>query len=253
MYQHCDKSRKKYIKIGDKKLEIEIIFNPAQALPHLRDKIISDIRQITKLAWADFGYVVSQWFDWASILLIVRYRGKIVGFSANEFVGENLVVFLSTMILPNFQNMGLSKILQGFTVKQFLLRNFNFKFWKYFKKTYFAFRTPNPSLVAAVLRYNIVPSINGREPTHEELEIAKKIANKFSPHCIFDEEHFVIRGALKYNPDLIFNLDEIPYSNNKMVDEFCKRYLKYEKKEGNLFVIVGHPNFLQKILALFAN
>jgi len=38
-----------------------------------------------------------------------------------------------------------------------------------------------------------------------------------------------------------------------MVDEFCKRYLKYEKKEGNLFVIVGHPNFLQKILALFAN
>jgi hypothetical protein len=253
MYQYSDKSKKKYIKKGGKRLEIEIIFNPAQTLSHSRDKIISDMRQITKLAWADFGYVVSQWFDWASILLIVRYRGEIVGFSANEFLDGNVVVFLSTMILPNFKNMGLSKTLQRFAFKQFLLRNFNFKFWKYFKKIYFVFRTPNPSLVAAVLKYNSVPSINGRKPTREELEIAKKIANKFSHYCVFNEEHFVIKGALKHNPDLIFNLDEIPYSNNKMVNEFCKRYLKYEKKEGNLLVVVGHPTFLQKILALFSN
>jgi hypothetical protein len=128
MYQYSDKSKKKYIKKGGKRLEIEIIFNPAQTLSHLRDKIISDMRQITKLAWADFGYVVSQWFDWASILLIVRYRGEIVGFSANEFLDGNVVVFLSTMILPNFQNMGLSKTLQRFAFKQFLLINFKFKF-----------------------------------------------------------------------------------------------------------------------------
>lgn len=251
MSYYSEKTKKKIVKFKNKKLNIEIIFNPAQTYPNLREKIIEDIRKITISSWADFGQVVSQWFDWASILLIVRDGENVVAFSVSEFVNNNLVIFLSTMVLPNYQSIGISKKLQRLTVKEFLLKKFNINFLKYFKKLYFSFRTPNPRLIKAVLQYNIVPSIYGRKPTLEEIEIAKRIVNKFSPNCFFDEENLVIKGALKNNPSLILNQDEIQYSNNRKIDELCKKHLMYEKREGNLFVVVGSLNFLQKILVRF--
>ena len=96
-----------------------------------------------------------------------------------------------------------------------------------------------------VQKFNVAPSVDGREPTQEEIDIAKKVATRFSPNCDFDERYFVLKGALKSKPDLLAK-DKVFYSKNQALNAFCDRHLEYDKQAGNLFIPVGQFNWVQQ-------
>ncbi|MDD4874817.1 MAG: hypothetical protein PHI77_00210 [Candidatus Pacebacteria bacterium] len=187
------------------------------------------------------------------MIFILRDKNKKpVAFSANKFIDEKLIIFLSTMVLPEFQGYGIAKKMQKIAGQKFLrdqiLKN-SLKFWKNFKSLYFAYRTPNPRLIKAVQKYNLaLPIDNSKKISDKEKIIAKKVAEIFSPNLEFEEKNFVIKSALlKTNPELIYKKDQIPWSGDEKIDKFCENHLDYKNQKGNLFVIVGHINFFQKI------
>lgn len=248
------KKRKIQLKNGEI-LDIEIILDPTETFADKKEIIVKEMRNITSKCWADFRDVTFKWFDLADILLIVKKGERIVAFSTSKFMEGDLIVFLSTMVLPEFQSMNIAKTLQKITIKNFLIKNFriiHFKLWKHFKNLYFSYRTSNPRLIKAVKRYNLALPINGCKPTLEEINIAKKVAKMFSPDCRFNSDSFVIEGAFKDNSDLIYEQEEIPWSNDEKIDKFCEEYLGYKEKKGNLFVVVGHLSFWQKLLIFFS-
>ena len=219
-----------------------------------KEELVNKMREITSKSWHDFKEVTYRWLELADILLFVKKDEKLIAFSSNKFFSDDLIIFLSTMVLPEYQSLGIAKRLQkiavGYFTKQQISRN-GIKFWKNFSSLYFAYRTPNPRAVNAARNHNLSLPFNGREPLEKEREMAKKVADIFSPTCHFDCEHFVIEGAFTNSPELIYKEDAIPWSGNAIVDDYCAACLDYKNKKGNLLVIVGRINPLIKIASSF--
>jgi len=219
-----------------------------------KEELVNKMRDITTKNWHDFKEVTYRWLDLADILLFVNKDGETIAFSSNKYFSDDLIIFLSTMVLPEYQSLGIAKRLQriaiGFFIKDQISRN-GLKFWKNFSTLYFAYRTPNPRAVVAANKHNLSSPLYGSEPSEKEMKMAKSVADIFSPTCHFDSEHFVIEGAFTNSPELIYQEDAIPWSGNKIVDVYCATYLDYKNKKGNLLVVVGKINPFIKIALNF--
>lgn len=240
-------------------LEVQIIESPFKNLKQERERVVFEMRDVTKRCWADFKDVTYKWFDLADVLILVRNNRKLVAFAADRFVKqgeaeERIIIALSSMVLPEYQNIGLSKRLQKITVKKFIRHNIKLSgwhFWKFFRKIFFAYRTANPRLIKAALRYNPALSISERKVTEAERRVGKIVAKLFSPNKKFNESEFIIENAFEDNPQLIYKKNNIPWSGDRKIDLFCEQMLGFKKKKGHLFVVVGHLSFIQQLLVLF--
>ncbi|MDX1451608.1 MAG: hypothetical protein R3183_03545 [Oleiphilaceae bacterium] len=224
-------------------IDIEIFDQPAQKPHATQQSLINKIADITRLAWEDFGEVVQSWFEWASVLVLVRVEGKIVGFNACTFEDDRVALYLASFVLPEYQSVGISKIMQNMMIKKMLYQR---GLRRFFEPVWFTFRTQNPRVVQRVMRYRAAPCVKGTPASEQERNIARGVAQRFSPHCEFDDQHFVLKGALKDKPDLLQS-EKIFYSGNPTVDTFCQQHLKYEEQNGNLFICVGRFNWIQQL------
>ncbi len=244
-------NRRKIIQKQNKANEIEVILNPKDAIKgDEKESIIREMERITIQAWEDFGDTVHKWFNLADILLIAKDNERIISFSTAKFENESLIIFLATMVHPSYQGLGLNKVFQNIIFKEFFKKKkkiVGFKAWKYLSNLYFSFRTANPRLVKEASKLHIALPIYGYRANYKEIEIARTVREMFSKEYQFDEKNFVIKGALRNKPNLIYTEDHVPWSHNKMIDEFCRQHLRYKEKEGNLFIIVGHLNFIQQL------
>jgi len=240
-------------KAGDNyQLEINTALSKISAAE--KEELVNKMRDVTSKSWHDFKEVTYRWLELADLLLFVEKNGKPIAFSSNKYFSDDLIIFLSTMVLPEYQSLGIAKSLQriavGYFAKEQMFRN-GIKFWKNFTNLHFAYRTPNPRAVNAARKHNISLPLYGRKPLEKEIALAKNVADIFSPTCHFDCEHFVIEGAFTNSPELIYEEGAVPWSGNAVVDDYCARYLDYKNKKGNLLVIVGRINPFTKIASCF--
>ena len=219
-----------------------------------KEELVKNMREVTSKSWNDFKEVTYRWLELADILFFVKQNDKLIAFSSNKYFSDDLIIFLSTMVLPEYQNLGIAKRLQriavGYFVREQVFIN-GLKFWKNFSTLYFAYRTPNPRAVIGASKHIITSPVYGSKPSEKEMSMAKTVADIFSPTCHFDLEHFVIEGAFTDSPELIYEEQAIPWSGNSKVDAYCAKYLDYRNKKGNLLVIVGKINPLFKITLFF--
>ena len=246
-------SKKIKLKSGDT-FQLEIYSGLKKLSSEKKEELVNSMRKITSRSWHDFKEVTYLWLEHADILLFVIKDGELIAFSSNKFFSDELIVFLSTMVLPEYQTLGIAKKLHaiaiGYFAKSQISRN-GMKFWKNFSSIYFAYRTPNPRAVNAAIKYDLSLPFHGRKPLEKELEMAKSVADIFSPTCHFDNKHFVIEGAFINSPELIYEEEAIPWSGDEIVDDYCAKYLDYKNKKGNLLVIVGRINPFTKHALMF--
>lgn len=230
-------------------LDVEFYYQPRRKRDSEKNRLLSEIREITQKSWEDFGEVVHQWFEWSDILILAKIDGQIVGFNACAFQDKQAILFLASFVLPEYQASDIAKIMQNVMVKKFLLHRGKQQF---FSPAWFTFRTQNPRVMQTISKFNAYPSVEGKKPGHAEVQIAKRVAKRFSPDCEFDETHFVIKGALKGKPDLL-GMDKVFYSKNQKLNDFCTKHLEYQTQAGHLFVPVGRLNLLHRLyfLAMF--
>ena len=237
---------------GDFQLEINTALSEMSSVE--KEELVNKMREVTSRSWHDFKEVTYRWLELADVLLFLKKNGKLIAFSSNKYFSDDLIIFLSTMVVPEYQSLGIAKRLQriavGYFVKDQISRN-GIKIWKNFSNLYFAYRTPNPRAVTAARKHDISLPLYGRKPLEKEMEMAKNVAEIFSPTCHFDCEHFVIEGAFTNSPELIYEEEAIPWSGNTIVDDYCATYLDYKNKKGNLLVVVGRINPLIKISLSF--
>ncbi len=221
------------------------------------DRVVNDMRIITRLSWGEWGETVQKWFNLADLFLMARRADthEMVGFATGRLVPEErLVILPSTMVIPGVQGEGLATFLNTAILKtgrNTVLRNTpSWKFWKELYSIYYAYRTRNPRAFGlAARRTDVVPSPRGRRPTHREISIAARVANMLSPNCVFNPETFIINLALADERQLLES--ETQWYGDPLIDDFCDRYLHLKdplgKLEGNLFVVVGHFNFWHEL------
>ena len=222
--------------------DIEVIEEANVRLKDIKDKVINDIKFLTKEALGDPKDLAEEWFHLSDILVIARREGKIRGYAIGKYVRDTLLFFPVTMVSPQDRNKGLAMFMNYTiltTAWRRRIKEAGWKIWKWLRPLYIAFRTYNPILYKAVgKRIDVVPSIRGRTPSLQEIKIATEIANLSSLGCKFDPQTFVIEGALSPYPEL-FKSENIPWSLDKKIDEFFERHLKLTEEKGNVFVVVG--------------
>jgi len=232
----------------DDVFQIEVIKNLKELPLMLKDKVINDIRQITIKAWGDPKDAVEKWVSFSEIIITVKLKNELHGFSLAGNIEENVIFFPATIILPESHNKGLAKVMWVTIIKFFLekrIRKYNFRIWEYFSQIYIVFLTPNPTLYEIISkRIDLVPSINGRLASAMELSIAEKAARICSPGFKFNTSTFVNEKVDIEHPELIYKTENIPWASDPRINNFFENHLKLSKQEGNNFVIVGKLPFL---------
>ncbi len=149
---------------------------------------------------------------------------------------QKTAIIYSTVVKEAYQHKNLSNTLNFVLLKKLFLRNF-------FRRFYCVARTANPVVVAAMGKYmNAYPSPYRSSPDAQEVEIASEIAKMLSPDKEFNPQTFVIKKAFLQDGNLPKEFSNIPHYSDK-INSFCDRYLQYDKKEGDAFVIVGQASF----------
>jgi len=215
--------------------DLQIIENPRNLSDCQKEQMLTQMMEVTKKAWGDPKSLLNQWIGLADILAIA-YQGGIKGFAVGKKIRNNLYLFPATIVHPDSQQKGLGVFMNINILSRMVDKDIIGKL-KYF---YIVFRTPNPIFYHAISKViDVVPAIDGRAASLEETSIAKEIANIFSPECKFDVGNFIIEGALKPFPDLIYTEKNIPWARSEKVNRFFSEKMRLPNGNGNELVIVG--------------
>jgi len=238
---YCSDSKEKRFTSRDGDIfTIEIIDKPRIKLKeNMKGIFINDVCKLAKVAWGDPGVFIDKVFSLADIWLVAWKGDELKGWTAAR-IRNNVANFLSTTISPEVQQKGLASFLIRSVIKIGWWRNRGWKLWEWFSPFYLATRTCNPCVYESLSqKMPIFPSLKNRVPSKQELKIAIEVAHTFSPDNQFNPELFVIQGALVSCPDLIYRVDDIPWSSNSSVNQFLEERLELTKRKGNMLVIVG--------------
>jgi len=223
--------------------EIEVIENPKMRLRDIKDKVINDIKDLTKEAWGDPRDLAEKWVYLSDILTVARKEEKIRGYATGRYIKEDVFLLSVTIVASKDRNKGLATFMNYAILRtawKNRIKKARWRIWIWFQPFYIVFRTHNPILYEAISRkINVVPSLKGRQPSPREIKIATEVAHMLSPGHKFDPKTFVIEDAASSYPELIYKVDQIPWSSDKKVNEFCERHLKLTERKGNTFVVVG--------------
>jgi hypothetical protein len=237
-------------KIKEERFNIEIYYKQNRSLQENKEFFLSIINDVTRDAWEEPSDLVKKWFDLLDILVIAKQKDIVCGFVIGNFMEEDFVLLVSSMVRKNKQSIGLGLFINSIIINEGIKRRlFSFgSIFKIFKSFYFAFRTPNPILCSMVSsKTGVFPSMNRQEPTKKEIEIFDEIVSRFSPQAQIDKDNFIIKGAYLNYPKLIYEISNIPWSNNDKLNKFLDRRLKLTNREGNTMVIIGRVSFLRFI------
>lgn len=222
---------------------VELMENPTLFEEQEKTKLISEMRQTTKEAWGDPAGLLERWFSLAEVLVIVRQDGIMRGFATGKTAGENILLFPVTITHPEMQKKKLGTFMNlciAMLIWRNKIREFKWNIRKYLRPFYIVFRTANPILYKAILKkFNVFPSLKRRNPSACELTIAKKMVSLFFPEGEFDSQTFVTREAFRSFPELIYDVDKIPWSRDKEVNNFFEKIVQLKEKNGNALVVVG--------------
>lgn len=238
--------------------EIEVIGEASDKLLNIKDKVLSDLRYISKEAGQDPEDYVSSWFKLASLLILVRSNDKLCGFAIAYHDKPNLIHFPVVMIVPEHQNLGLSNFITALAIKNFLFQRIKimkYKVWDYLKPVYFVFRTQNPILYTMLSRkVSVFPSIiKNKIPSEKEIKLAQYCAKKFWSNCDFDAHTFVLKGAYTSNPKLMFDPKNIPWSKNSKVNKYFEKNLGLTNKAGHALLTLGKVSFFGQLTKVIIN
>jgi hypothetical protein len=221
------------------KVEIELLFPEIHEIH--KEKLIVGIKEVTKKAWGDPAQLAEKWINLADVLVLARERGTLIGFATGKFLDSQTVNLIATVIDPDFQGKGLSTKLNSIIIRNFYLRN-PIRLITGFRMV---FRTQNPSLYEKVYgKLILFPDYRGmRKVDSEDKRILEIIKENFCPTNQVDEESFVIKGAHEKYPELIYQVEKIPWAKDPKINEFFETKLGLGKRTGNTMVLVGKVNF----------
>lgn len=240
--------KKFFKKIKGEIFAIELYYKSNKTLQADKKNVLKIMETITKDAWEDPDDLVKKWFDLLDVFIIAKKDGDVCGFVVGNFMKKDLVLLVASMVKIDKQSIGLGSLINSIVIKTAIKKR---GILKIFKPFYFAFRTPNPILYSMVsTKTNIFPSLSRETPTEKEKDIFNEIVNRFSSDAELDEDNFIIKGAYLNYPKLIYQKDDIPWSNNKEINSFLDKSLKLIDGEGNTMVIVGKITLIDFIKSL---
>ncbi len=230
------KNKLKYEYISTKNLDVDRRFS-----------VVSILKDVTNDAWCDFGKSYDAWLDMSNYLVIVKDGNRCVAFDLKGRSGIRDLTFISSMVRKEYQSRGITARASRINIKHhyyyLLSLGLASAISILFRPVYFVFRTPNPRIYYSICKYNPFPSIvSPRACSTKELDMARRLVSALSPDCKFNEDTFVIEGALK-NKGLYYSQHDYPKSKSPEINSYFERAIDYKNNCGNLQVIVGRIGF----------
>lgn len=218
-------------------------------------KIISDIsaynknnlakrlNEIIKDGWGDFGleYVESHILTSDFLNLAVEKKtGEIVGFASVRgmpFKGSVIYYLEFTAVDSSMQGNHISTALNTRVIWDLLrgsLKNLKGRFMV-------MAISPNPRVLGIMSRTSrmIYPDHRGTAEASRDVWEKVNALVKYigDPYTKIERNQSVIEGFYNDKKDLIYEPTNVPKDKSIEVNDFCKKFLKYEEKRGREFVI----------------
>ncbi len=218
-------------------------------------KIKKIIRTVTKKAWVDPGEkLVKKWVEMIDIIVLFKDKKKIVAFAIGNYINEDTLHLVSTMVDKNYQGRGLGPKMNKMILTEFIKSRKK----KIFRPAYIVFRTTSPKVYEKFYKEaRIYPDYKySKEPTSFEKKVFNEIVRDLAKDKEVDEKNFIIKKATREYPQLTYEKDKIPWSDNAEINKFFEDNLKLKEKEGNAIIIVGKISSLKILLfhlSLFLN
>lgn len=205
-------------------------------------------RSLTEAVWADPSVgLVDKWVKLADFIIEARdSRGILRAFFMASSLDENIIYAITTIIDKKVQNTGIASIM----LRKYLVSHI--RKTRLLRRTYLVFRTANPSLYEKVYNnFETFPDYKrNRIPSDEEICIFETVVKKLKVDSKLDRENFVVFNANLSYPTLTYEVDQIPWSNNKQINTYIDGLLGLSSKRGNALVVVCSFGVIKKVAIL---
>lgn len=214
-------------------------------------RLEEEILLLTRKSWGNPESLARRWLLLADYLVIV-YKGKdLVAFAIGSILEKRTLNLTATVVNKAFSGRGLASKMNKLIITNFVISNF---LPLVSGGLYFVFRTPNPKLYEGIRKkISVFPDYRKmRAPTKDELKIFRKVVKTFCPNNSYNEDKFIILGAYKLFPDLIYKSEgSIPKPADRDVYDFFVKNLSLKKKQGNTMVVVGRLDLFKYLIGVF--
>lgn len=256
-HDYAYKKRKaiRNIKFGssNKNFFLDLISYPHSSLIDKND-VVYKVKELIKFIWGNPGKLIEDWIHSADVLALSYKNKDLRGFSIVNYVENNIFYLRATIIHPEDINQGLGKFMNYHCVKSLLNeKGKTSRPWMWLENIYFISCISNPLAYAILFKKRkIYPDLENRyKLSNQDKEIAFKVAKRFCPNAVFDTETFVLKGDLTPYPDLIYKKENIPWSNDKRINQFFEDRLKLTQEQGNTLLVLWKENLFLFLLKAF--
>lgn len=235
------------------KLTLELIRDPSRYLAGRAARIVEDMIRNFIEAWGQVAktldrsvlakYISDAYWRRAEKIVFLRGEGdrsETRGFAVltRETVEDKTVFRMAgTNLDPVLQEMRLSVKLNSLMVSEAWRENAHLSGGRIHLVTLSA----NPRVVGSTqVLANVFPNPHkpNVKPTEEQKKVFRALAKRWFPDCEVDEEHFIIRGALRRGlGGLVYQKEELQLYRDPKVNEYCLSLLNFEN--GDLFMVMG--------------
>ncbi len=178
---------------------------------------------------------VLMWLSYSDYLLLAKNQEEnVVGFMLYAFWKKKIIYIVSAMILPEYQQRGILKILTKRIISSCLVRRFFCDFFNVLSPVYLFFKTQNPRVYAALYKkVELYPSIGDNVSFSPQiLEYIREQIKKHWPKAIFDEEKFILKNVLINQPFLAYDPQDVPWSIYSEVNNLFIKNLNFKEKKS---------------------
>ena len=221
------------------------------------DDLKLHIDSILKDAWGKFpDDFIEKHVLRSQKIVLAKENNEYVGFCCVSIknVLEKKIHYIEFLVVKKaFQNMNLGSKLLGMTMRNSLIKIVPIILFNPFEVM---FITPNVRVLTWMAKFAKYiypnPCLSNKEGVILQADdttwkMAQDIIRQSDmPHRKIYRGGLVLEGSYQRTPWLIYQIDDIPWSNNpdKRINKFAEKYLNYKKREGKEFVVRAQFGFL---------
>lgn len=203
-------------------------------------QIEQGITPVVKKIGIDAKDYIHHWIGNADRIILAGQNGKTLGFATAMYYSDKILYIPTLMLDPDIQKRGVMSILSKSIVKDYFfwrMKQSKYNPFAFLPPIYIIFRTDNPTLYKILhSKINVYPKPDGALPKlKKEIDMVADFVKNIWPNSKFDVNNFVL--ANEFNDQQNFFKNGIPWSGDKLNDDFIEGKLHLTKYEGNALVV----------------